>query len=333
MNLYRTLLRPLFFQLDPERAHNMAMSAITHAPGHLLQALAPQHVAPRKIEQFGLTFPNPVGLAAGMDKNADCPHAWEHLGFGFAELGTITKHAQPGNPKPRAFRYPSREALINRMGFNNNGADACAAHLSKLRDKRGWPSIPIGMNIGKSRVTPLEEAAGDYHYCARILREFASYFAINISSPNTPGLRDLHNLDHLSSIAEAVMSEAGGKPVLVKIAPDLEDADIEPFAERAKQLGLAGIIATNTSLSRDTLPEGKDETGGMSGRPLSERATRVIQLLRQATDLPLVASGGVMDAASALEKKAAGADLVQIYTGFVYSGPALAAEIAAAWKN
>jgi dihydroorotate dehydrogenase len=275
------------------------------------------------VKLFGLEFPNRVGLAAGMDKNAAALESWEAMGFGFLEAGTITALPQPGNPKPRCFRHPAQRALVNRMGFNNAGASEVARRLGKLKARGHWPAVPVGINIGKSKVTPNDQAASDYVTSFKLLQPYGDYFAINVSSPNTPDLRALQSGDSLARIIRAVRMVDGGKPVLVKIAPDLDEAQIAEIAGVAASEGLAGIIATNTTLDQNSLPPSARQAGGLSGAPLTERATDVLKILRRHTNLPIVASGGVMSAADARQKIDAGADLVQIYTGFVYSGPAL----------
>ena len=284
----------------------------------------------RPLRLFGLNFPNPVGLAAGMDKNAVALPAWQAMGFGFLEAGTITALAQPGNEKPRCFRFPLQEALINRMGFNNRGASAAAKRLRRLKASRRWPSIPVGINIGKSKVTPLENAASDYATSYNLLLPYGDYFVINVSSPNTPGLRSLQDSDSLAQIIRTLKRIHSGKPLLVKIAPDLTDDAVREMAALAESEKLAGLIATNTTLDHSAIPAPADKIGGLSGAPLRQRSTEVIRTLRSATQLPIIASGGIMDAASAKEKLDAGANLVQIYTGFVYHGPELIRDIVGA---
>ncbi|GAB4180197.1 MAG: quinone-dependent dihydroorotate dehydrogenase [Terrimicrobiaceae bacterium] len=329
MNLYTSLLRPLMFRMDAESAHNFALAALARMPASWLRRLFGNPPPGPRVKAFGIDFPNPVGLAAGMDKNADCLQAWETLGFGFVEIGTITAKAQPGNPKPRAFRYPKHNALINRMGFNNDGATLVAARLEILRSRDRWPRVPVGINLGKSKVTPLEEAADDYRFSAKKLREYADYFVINVSSPNTPGLRELQDSSRLEAIANAVLGEAGRRPVLVKIAPDLTDEAALEVATLAERTGLHGLIATNTTLDHSAIEPSIDQIGGLSGAPLAKRSTALLARLSSATRLPVIASGGVMDAESARAKFEAGAALVQLYTGFVYHGPALIHEAAA----
>lgn len=327
MNLYHQLLRPLFFMLPAEAAHNLAILGLRLTPPSLLRAaFGPTPQKPTKL--FGLTFPNPVGLAAGMDKNASALRAWEALGFGFIEAGTITALAQPGNPKPRCFRYPNQEALINRMGFNNAGASAVAKRLARQKVSGKWPRVPVGINIGKSKLTPNEQAASDYATSYKLLLPFGDYFVVNVSSPNTPNLRALQDRDSLTEIIQTLKRINNIKPLLVKIAPDLTDDAVRDIAALAESEHLAGIIATNTTLDHSSVPKESDQQGGLSGGPLRQRSTEVLRILRSATKLPIIASGGIMDAASAHEKLDAGANLVQIYTGFVYNGPDLIRKIA-----
>jgi len=330
------LLHPLIFSLDPERAHRLAM-LLARALDRAARVASPAPLSPPGLarELFGLRFPNPVGLAGGFDKSAHAPHAWAALGFGFAELGTVTAEAQPGNPRPRIFRLPADEGLINRLGFNNDGAQAVAARLA-----RDWrpPPIPIGINIGKSRVTALEDATADYLRSLRALYRFADYLAINVSSPNTPGLRDLQAEDQLAGLL-AALARAGGelaaelnvreRPLLVKISPDLGDEAVAAAVEVAIASGARGLIATNTTLARDGLRTAIDQAGGLSGRPLRGRATHTIRVAHQAAAgrLPIVGVGGIFDADDAWEKLQAGASLVQIYTGLIYEGPFLARRI------
>ena len=326
MNIYSDIVRPALFRLDAETAHHIAMTGLRLTPPALLSAVfGKPPLAPVRV--FGLDFPNPVGLAAGMDKNAEALPAWEALGFGFTELGTVTAHGQPGNDKPRCFRYPAQQALINRMGFNNDGAEAIAARLAALKSSGRWPTTPVGVNIGKSKVTRLEDAARDYATSFRALLPFADYFVVNVSSPNTPGLRQLQDRDALTAIVSALKDIDANVPVLVKLAPDLTDDAVREMAGPAAQTGLDGLIATNTTLDHSAVPPASDQTGGLSGTPLLGRSNYVLQLLRQHTDVPLIASGGVMTPESAYEKISAGASLVQLYTGFVYHGPALIRKI------
>jgi dihydroorotate dehydrogenase len=329
--IYERLVRPLLFALSPEAAHNVAirnLRAASNWPAALRQL--ERFRPPRKpTTVFGLTFPNPIGLAAGFDKNGVAVPAWAALGFGFVEIGTVTAKSQPGNPKPRIFRYPEQEALINSLGFNNDGADAVAARLHALRESGRWPAIPVGINLGKSKLAPLEEAVADYLYSFRLLAPLADYIVLNVSSPNTPGLRSLQEHDALTQLLDAVRSgnERVRKPVLLKIAPDLSGPDLQQIIATSEQNGVAGIIATNTTLDHAAIPRSLDQTGGLSGRPLREKSTEFIREIRARSKLPLIASGGVADAASAREKLAAGAQLIQVYTGYVYRGPGLLREI------
>ncbi len=330
MNLYSDILRPCLFRFDPESAHHLALTGLKLTPAPVLRAMFGPP-ANKPVRLFGLTFPNPVGLAAGMDKNAEALGAWEALGFGFVEAGTVTARAQPGNDKPRCFRFPAHQALINRMGFNNPGAEAVARTLSSLKSSGRWPRIPIGMNIGKSKVTPLENAPADYASSFRTLLPFGDYFVINVSSPNTPGLRQLQDTGSLTAIIRELKAIDASKPLLVKIAPDLTDEAIREMAELAEAEKLDGLIATNTTLDHSSVPPERDQTGGLSGSPLRSRSTGVLRILRKHTSLPIIASGGVMSVDSAREKLEAGASLVQIYTGFIYSGPGLIRDIARMW--
>jgi dihydroorotate dehydrogenase len=328
VTLYRAIVRPLLFRLDAETAHRLVLRQLRILPAPLLRAVfgGPRRHGSRTV--FGVDFPNPVGLAAGMDKNGVALRGWEALGFGFVELGTITAKPQPGNPRPRLFRFPAQQAIVNRMGFNNDGAGAVAARCRRMRHTGDWPSIPVGINIGKSGTTPLDQAKDDYLFSFRALREFGDYFVINVSSPNTPGLRDLQEISRLREIIRVVASESGGKPLLVKIAPDLPDQQAVEIAASCEREGIAGLIATNTTLDHSALPKEINEQGGLSGRPLASRSTELIKLLRSACSLQIVGSGGVMDAASAKEKFDAGARLIQIYSGLIYRGPRLIREIA-----
>ena len=332
--LYNHLIRPLLFQFDPETIHHVSMQA--------LRVLAkipwrPEHDPKLERTVFGLKFPNPVGLAAGFDKEAEALTAWQTLGFGFVEAGTLTALAQPGNPKPRIFRLPELGGLINRMGFNNSGAEAIAQRLEAQQARKLWPSIPVGINLGKSKVTPLEEAAQDYLRSFERLFELGDYFALNVSSPNTPGLRTLQGAAELDELLGAVMAanraKPAPKPLLLKIAPDLEWAQIDEILELVTAHGLSGVIATNTTLDHACVPAGRDETGGLSGRPLRARSTEIVRYICKHSDLPVIAVGGIFDADAALEKLDAGAALVQLYTGFIYRGPALIGEICNALKN
>lgn len=290
-----------------------------------------------RIEAFGLTFPNPVGLAAGFDKNGVALPAWAALGFGFVELGTVTALAQKGNPRPRIFRFPEQEALVNRLGFNNQGADRIAGRLSQLKKTSRWPRIPVGINIGKSRLTSLVEAPSDYLHSFHRLYPFADYFAINVSSPNTPGLRGLQEpaalAELLRTLQEANRDKPEPRPLLVKIAPDLGREQLADIIRVVEDEGMAGVIATNTTSDHSPVQEARKyreaqhAEGGLSGAPLEDRSTELVRQLAELTSLPVIASGGVKDGPAALRKIEAGARLVQVYTGLVYRGPALIQEI------
>ena len=328
---YERVVRPLLFSLSPETAHNIAirnLRLLSNWPG-ASKALDSFQPPPRPVDLFGLTFPNPIGLAAGFDKNGVAIPAWAALGFGFVEVGTVTAKSQPGNPKPRIFRYPEQQALINRLGFNNDGADVVAARLRALRESGRWPAIPVGVNIGKSKVTPLEQAVDDYLYSFRLLAPLGDYVVLNVSSPNTPGLRSLQENAALEQLLFAVRreNERVEKPILLKIAPDLLVDDLDQIVTTCEHNGIAGIIATNTTLDHSAIPKALDQTGGLSGRPLFEKSTEFVRAIRARSQLPIIASGGIFDAASAREKLDAGAQLLQVYTGYIYRGPGLLREI------
>jgi dihydroorotate dehydrogenase len=327
MNLYKNIVRPPLFFGDPEAVHHLAI-ALLRALGPML---APLSVRPDpRLERtvFGVKFPHPVGLAAGFDKNAVALPAWQALGFGFVEAGTITARAQPGNPKPRIFRLPEYEALINRLGFNNDGADAVAARLQRLRQSGRWPGIPVGINLGKSKLTPLGEATSDYLLSFQRLYQFGDYFVLNVSSPNTPGLRTLQSRAALDELIGAIQRHNPAKrPLLVKIAPDLEWGPIEEILELVTSHRCAGIIATNTTLDHSAIRENQRQQGGLSGRPLRHRSTEIVRFLALRSSIPVIAVGGIHDVDSALEKLDAGAALIQIYTGLIYEGPGLIGNI------
>jgi len=330
-SLYEGLVRPLLFSLDAETAHHFSIASLRRASHFDLVLRSLKRFAPPSKPKtlFGLTFPNPIGLAAGLDKNGVALPAWAALGFGFIEIGTVTAAAQPGNPKPRIFRLPEQEALINRLGFNNDGADAIAKRLRGLRESGRWPPVPVGINIGKSRTTPLERATDDYLYSFRLLREFGDYITLNVSSPNTPGLRELQEPAALSQLLHAIGSEPGpvAKPIVVKISPDLSPVELEAILAACEENGVAGIIATNTTLDHASIPPELDAEGGLSGAPLKEKSTALVRSIAANSKLPVIASGGVCDAESAREKFEAGAQLVQLYTGFIYRGPRVFREI------
>lgn len=332
--MYKSLLRPLLFKLDPEKVHYLtadtlkAAYKLPFATGISKSMFTVQD--PRlERELFGLKFPNPVGLAAGFDKDAKLIDEFTHFGFGFIEIGTLTPKAQAGNEKPRLFRLPEDQAIVNRMGFNNEGADAAVA---RLRNRKS--NIIVGGNIGKNKVTPNEEALSDYLYCFKALFDVVDYFVVNVSSPNTPDLRALQEKEPLQQLLLALQEQnskmAKPKPLLLKIAPDLNEAQLNDIIEIAIEAKLSGIIATNTTISRDGLQTPSNQVteigaGGLSGKPLTQRSTEVIRYLRKylPQEIKLIGVGGIMSAEDALEKLDAGADLVQLYTGFIYEGPSL----------
>jgi dihydroorotate dehydrogenase len=341
--IYRQVIRPGLFRRDAESAHNFALKTLARASrsdlaGKCLGAFFSAPALP--VELFGLKFPNPVGVAAGLDKHAAAVPIWQPLGFGFCELGGVTWQAQPGNPPPRMFRAAADDAIINRMGFNNSGAEALARKLSEWKKSGRWPGHPVGINLGKSKVTPLAEAAGDYAQSFRALRDLADFFVVNVSSPNTPGLRELQDKsalnDILAALQEAQSAAAPGdrKPVLVKVAPDLSFSALDEILELAVPRAIAGIVATNTTIARPStanpaLQAIYAETGGLSGKPVRARSTEVIRHLFRQTrgQLPIIGVGGIFDADDAWEKITAGASLVQLYTGLVYEGPGIARAI------
>lgn len=335
-NVYERVVRPLLFSIDPESAHHFALTCLGAGSrvDLILRALKRFHPdsTPKKV--FGLSFPNPIGLAAGFDKNGVALPAWAALGFGFIEIGTVTAKAQPGNPKPRIFRLTKQNALINRLGFNNDGADAIAQRLGRLRRSGHWPAVPIGINIGKSKVTPLEEAASDYLYSFELLREFADYVVLNVSSPNTPGLRELQGSELLVELLRAVAGKnlITRRPIVVKIAPDLDANDLAQIVSACEANKVAAIIATNTTLDHSSIPSGNDDQGGLSGAPLRERSTALVRAIAAQSTIPIIASGGIVDGESAREKFEAGAQLIQVYTGLIYRGPSLLREISEALK-
>ncbi len=339
--LYRSLLRPLLFKLPPETAHEFALHALSRGlPEPLLRRVAGPQSNERfgELRRFGLSFKNPVGVAAGFDKNGLVAPQLAALGFGFVEVGTVTNLPQPGNPRPRLFRLPLDRALVNRQGFNNEGAAALARRLGRAR-----PDCVLGVNIGKSRAVAVEDAASDYLASFETVRPHADYVTVNVSSPNTPGLRELQRADLLSGLLGSLQRRnrelaalEGGRPVplLVKIAPDMGAGDLELIVEAARGAGVAGIIATNTTVSRGGLRTDERAVascgeGGLSGAPLRERSTLMVAALRRLTRgaLEIVGVGGVFNAEDAWEKICAGAGLVQLYTGFVYEGLGVARRI------
>jgi dihydroorotate dehydrogenase len=357
---YRHYIRPALFTQNSEQIHNRTMRGLAWASRHKLAlgALNTFYGASElPIELFGLRFPNPVGLAAGMDKAATAVPAWAALGFGFSELGGVTWHPQPGNPTPRIFRAIPDQALVNRMGFNNPGAEAVAQTLAKWRADGRWPNHPVGINLGKSKITPLEKAAEDYANSFRVLRQHADFFVVNVSSPNTPKLRQLQDksaLDEILAALQEVNVAASRKsaannsteksaallrdaatPVLVKVAPDLSFEALDEILELVVPRQIAGIVATNTTITRPQTSDARlqgiySEAGGLSGRPLRARSTEVIRHLHRQTrgTLPIIGVGGIFNADDAWEKIAAGASLVQVYTGLVYEGPGISKKIA-----
>lgn len=330
-------VKKVLFRLDPETAHDLTLKALraSDKTGLLKVFMPPSLYRPRQL--MGLEFPNAVGLAAGLDKNAECMQGLARLGFGFIEVGTVTPRPQLGNEKPRLFRIEDRQAIINRMGFNNHGVD----YLVRQVKKSGYRGI-LGINIGKNKDTPAENALDDYIYCLEKVYDLASYITINISSPNTPGLRALQMGDPLQQLLEGLkrmqqdLTVKRGRyvPLVLKVAPDLTEDEIEGVAEKLIEFEMDGVIATNTTLSRAGVEGARNarETGGLSGKPLTRRATHVLGQLRSklGDTYPIIASGGVMTAQDAMDKVKAGANLVQIYTGLIYNGPELVAASARA---
>lgn len=350
---YRHCIRPVLFTLDSERIHNFTLTSLGLASRFKIFSgfSSALFAAPElPVELFGLRFPNPIGLAAGMDKHAAAVPIWQSLGFGFCELGGVTWHAQPGNPKPRMFRAVEDEALINRMGFNNPGAEALAEKLAHWKKSGRWPNHPVGMNLGKSKMTPLEKAAEDYANSFRVLRDYADFFVVNVSSPNTPNLRQLQDKAALDEILAALqevnrrqetgvrsqeqLTTRSPKPILVKVAPDLSFEALDEILELVGPRNISGIVATNTTITRPQtesrrLQKVYLEAGGLSGRPLRYRANEIIRHLYKQTrgSLPVIGVGGVFDADDALAKIICGASLVQVYTGLVYEGPGITRDI------
>ena len=329
--VYRSLLRPLLFRLPPETAHELALHSLSLLPASLLAK--PFEDPALRIKRFGLSFPNPVGLAAGFDKNGVALKPLAALGFGFIEAGTVTYYPQPGNPRPRLFRLSQDQALINRAGFNNEGAAAFVKRVERAR-----PECILGVSIGKSKITPLEKATEDYLASFELVYPVADYIAVNVSSPNTPQLRELQQSQQLEALLSALQARRSemqrSVPLLVKLSPDLERRDLEMIVEVVERLKIDGIIATNTTISRDNLRTDVTRVaacgeGGLSGRPLRQRATRMIAELYELTGgrIPLIGVGGIFNAEDAWEKICAGASLVQLYTGFIYQGPRIAHDI------
>lgn len=341
---YEHLVRPMLFRQDPEAAHDFGVTALDYLSrlGFVCRVMQ-RHNAPRRvkpIEVWGIPFPNAVGLAAGMDKNARIWRSAGALGFGFIEIGTVTQHKQSGNDRPRMFRYPEQGAILNRMGFNNDGAEAIAARLKKSLAAKHRP-IPIGVNLGKSKITPLDQAASDYLASFHLLADYADYFAINVSSPNTPGLRDLQGANYLPELLRELVAANRGrarklgakpKPMLLKIAPDLSFREIDDILETLLGAEFDGIIATNTTIAREGPMARVTESGGISGRPLHRRACEVVKYIHLSTHgkLPIIGVGGIDSPESAGRMVDAGAALVQIYSGMIYKGPFFAKEVAQA---
>ena len=321
--MYERVIRPTLFRLDAERAHNAALRALRLA-GPVLARVRPLTSSPKKV--FGITFPNPVGLAAGMDKDGRALRSWPALGFGFVEVGTVTHRPQMGNDRPRLFRLPASAAIVNRMGFNNAGAEALAARLTALA-RRGPHRVPLGISLGKSRTVPNEAALQDYVASIRVLDGHGDYFAVNVSSPNTPGLRALQDRAFLDDLLAALAAETD-RPLLVKVAPDLTEPALAEVLEVGAQRRIAGVIATNTTVSRagvagPDLALASTEAGGLSGRPLHQRVIELVKFVTSESDLPVIGVGGIDSPEAARRMVDAGASLVQLYTGFVYGGPAL----------
>ncbi len=327
--MYKQLIRPILFCFDPEKVHYFTFSAIrivSKIPGFskLFSALYEVKDSRLETEVFGLKFKNPVGLAAGFDKNAVLFKELSNFGFGFIEIGTLTPKAQDGNPKKRLFRLREDSAIINRMGFNNGGVEEAVLRLKKNK------GVLIGGNIGKNKVTPNEEATSDYEICFEALFDYVDYFVVNVSSPNTPNLRALQDKEPLTELLQTLqnknLAKPKQKPILLKIAPDLTDEQLLDIIDIVNETKIAGVIATNTTLSREGLvSENKIETGGLSGKPLTKRSTEVIRFLSEKSNksFPIIGVGGIHTAQDAIEKLEAGASLVQLYTGFIYEGPAL----------
>ncbi len=336
--MYKLLLRPIFFRFQPETIHHIVFKSIkffSAIPGisYLLRSI--YVIEDKRLERklFGLTFPNPVGLAAGLDKDAELFDELADFGFGFIEIGTLTPKAQPGNEKPRMFRLPEDSALINRMGFNNKGVDVAVGNLKKRKTK-----TIIGGNIGKNKVTPNEEAVSDYEKCFEALFDHVDYFAVNVSSPNTPNLRALQDKEPLTKLLlrlkQLNFEKKNPKPILLKIAPDLTNEQLDDIIDIIKETKIDGLIATNTTISREGLKTSEARikeigAGGLSGKPLTRRSTEVIKYLSDKSNkaFPIIAVGGIHTGEDAIEKLNAGASLVQIYTGFIYEGPGIVKNI------
>ena len=336
--MYKLFIKPLLFKLDPEKAHYLTFDLLKLFVGNafgrfLAKAIFSYHHPKLNKQLFGLNFENPVGLAAGLDKDAKTFNELAALGFGFIEIGTLTPKPQPGNDKPRLFRLPKNEALINRMGFNNEGVDAAVIRLKRRKTK-----TIIGGNIGKNKITANEDAIKDYEYCFNALFDVVDYFVVNVSSPNTPNLRALQDKEPLTALLNHLQinnnSRAKRKPLLLKIAPDLTNSQLDDIIDIVAITKIDGIIATNTTISRESLSYSKNEIdligmGGLSGKPLTQRSTEVIAYLKTTSKnaFPIIGVGGIHSPQDAIDKLKAGADLIQLYTGFVYEGPALIKKI------
>ena len=341
------LARPFLFGLDPETAHELTMASLARTQGTPLQMAYCTRRVSDPIELAGLKFPNRVGMAAGLDKNARCIDGLAAMGFGFVEVGTVTPKAQPGNPKPRMFRLPEAHALINRLGFNNDGLDAFLANVRKssVRKPGAQGGLLLGLNIGKNAATPIENAVDDYLICLDGVYPHADYVTVNISSPNTKNLRALQSDEALDALLgqiaerrETLAAQHGKRvPIFVKIAPDLDEAQVDVIAATLKRHAMDGVVATNTTLSRDAVKglRHAEEAGGLSGAPVLAASNRVISQLRAALGkgFPIIGVGGILSGADAVSKIKAGADVVQIYTGLIYKGPALVADAANLIKN
>ncbi|MCW4467822.1 quinone-dependent dihydroorotate dehydrogenase [Flavobacterium sp. MFBS3-15] len=331
--MYKSLIRPLLFRFDPEKVHHFTFSSIrflNNIPGIPSALRSAYEVSDPRLERevFGLKFKNPVGLAAGLDKDAKLYKELSGLGFGFIEIGTLTPKPQEGNPKKRLFRLREDSAIINRMGFNNGGVAAAVERLKK--NPKGKNHVLIGGNIGKNKVTSNDDAVGDYEICYETLYDYVDYFVVNVSSPNTPNLRELQDKEPLTKLLQTLQdrnnSKPKAKPILLKIAPDLTDDQLLDIIDIVKVTKIAGVIATNTTISREgLLSENKAEAGGLSGKPLAKRSTEVIRFLSEKSNkaFPIIGVGGIHSADDAMEKLEAGASLVQLYTGFIYEGPGL----------
>lgn len=336
--MYKHIIRPIFFKFNPEKVHGFVMGCLSFAQkirifNPIVKALFQKKDKKFEREVFGIKFPNPIGLAAGLDKDGEAIDMLGMLGFGFVEVGTVTPVAQPGNPKPRLFRLLRNQGLINRMGFNNAGVEEL---VKKLKQK--YTKVIVGGNIGKNKVTPNENAISDYIKDLQALHDYVDYIAINISSPNTPNLRELQNKEPLKELLSALKAEdakfSKRKPILLKIAPDLTNEQLDDIVEIVRETGIDGIIATNTTISRDGINYTEDEikafgNGGMSGQPVKKRSTEVIRYLHEKTngEIPIIGVGGISDAQDVREKLEAGASLVELFTSFIYNGPACVKKI------